>query len=666
MKNIKYIFAALVSFAALSCQKESLPQSTPETGSEENLVPLVLSTGVDTKTYIAANGTDVYWHTGDKIKVYSDISVSGNTANSYDFAMLDGFTPVGNFAKFEGKVVIGTNNVWAVYPSELAKTATDEGILQVNLPASQELYVGETNSFAQNLNISVAKADVELQYEVGDIFVQRPVADESLTFYNVCSLLKFTVPEGVANIKSVKITADAAIAGDMTFDYGSEKDKPEFKGVTANGSNSITMTATSSFAAGRDYYFVVAPVAVSEISIFVNTTDNKQYGATKHFDDLVQLQAGKHKNLGTLNLGNMPSFGVGFDIQDEGGFLNGTNVIFTFPSPTITNVELNVKKGETTVRSIQAESLELDENNQYTSSYLAESVSTWPYLPKGTYVISGSYEADGILVEVSGLELKIEDSPNFTVGSLDAYTSYTKYASNAVAEANALNGTSIYVSASEVKISEKILKNSNYKDLFKVQFGTVPATNYGSANLKDGISGELTNQRYGEYKDPSYVFDGGEVNFSGITSHVTGLPFTLKLSENEVDNPWVPAADNDSWYVSWSGSGLKVGGNSIDKSVGTYKDFYVPSGSIKVSASATGSVTGGRLDANTGTISLGGNTVSSAKASASYFSDSKTVSLPGDVKQLTISTNDSRLSCSVNYGLAGCHMLVKSLTVYYR
>ena len=665
MKKFNFILiAALASFAALSCQKESLPQSTPEA----DLLPLVITTGDVTKTYIADNGKDIHWHSGDKIKVYSDISIVGDNAQSYDFTMPDGFSPTGNYAKFEGKVVVGTNKVWAVYPSELASGATDTGVLQVKLPATQNPYNGGTHSFSQNLNISVATAPVKLKYELGDVATQRPVVSENMTFYNTCALVKFTIPSGITNIKNVTVSTDQDIVGDMTIDYSGTI--PAFDGI-ANGSKSISMTAAETFADGRDYYFVLAPVAISKLSIYVNTTDNKQYAATQTFTTPYQLVAGKYISLGKLNINNMPSFGVDFDIQDEGGVLNGTDVIFSFPSNKISNLNLIIsKEGGSVVRTINVDGpVTLNEYNQYISSYAKETDSTWPYLPKGTYIVSGTYDTEGGAASVNNITFEINTDPNFTVGSFEAYTSYTKYTSKtstAVADANACDGASIYVNASNVSISDKILKNSNYKDMIQVQF-VAPASGYGVSNLTNGITATLTNQQYGEYKSPSYIFDGKAVTFSTLSCHVTGLPYVLNPAENDSVNPWGVVSTNDILYVSWTGSALKVGGNSVGQSVGAIKSFYVPEETpINVTASASGSVTGGRANANTGSVKLGGSQlVSSTAAKGGLFSGTKTVDF-AETKPMSISTSNSQLSCSVTYGLSEAHMLVKSLTILYR
>ena len=665
MKKFKFIFFAALVLAALSCQKESFPKATPEA----DLLPLVITTGDATKTYIADNGKDIHWHSGDKIKVYSDISIVGDVAQSYDFTMPDGFSPTGNYAKFEGKVGVGTNKVWAVYPSELASGATDTGVLQVKLPATQNPYNGETDSFSQNLNISVATAPVELEYEFGDLLTQRPVVSENMTFYNTCALVKFTIPSGITNIKNVTVSTDQDIVGDMTIDYRGTI--PAFGGI-ANGSKSISMTAAETFADGRDYYFVLAPVAISKLSIYVNTTDNKQYAATQIFTTPYQLVAGKYISLGKLNINNMPSFGVDFDIQDEGGFLNGTDVIFSFPSNKISNLNLTIsKEGGSVVRTIKVDGpVTLNEYNQYISSYANETVSTWPYLPKGTYTVSGTYDTEGGAASVNNITFEINTDPDFTVGSFEAYTSYTKYALGAVAEANGLIGTSIYVTARNVCISDEILNNPNYKDMIQVQF-VAPASGYGVSNLTNGITATLTNQQYGEYKYPSYIFDGKAVTFSTLSCHVTGLPYVLNPAGNDSVNPWGVASTNDILYVSWTGSALKVGGNSIGENVGAIKSFYVPGSEtqikqINVTASASGSVTGGRFNANTGSVKLGGSPlVSSTAAKGGLLSGTKTVSF-SETKSMSISTSNSQLSCSVTYGLSEAHMLVESLTILYR
>lgn len=664
MKKFKFIFFAALVLAALSCQKESFPKATPEA----DLLPLVITTGDATKTYIADNGKDIHWHSGDKIKVYSDISIVGDVAQSYDFTMPDGFSPTGNYAKFEGKVVVGTNKVWAVYPSELASGATDTGVLQVKLPAIQNPYNGETDSFSQNLNISVATAPVKLENELG--LTQRPVVSENMTFYNTCALVKFTIPSGITNIKNVTVSTDQDIVGDMTIDYSGTI--PAFGGI-ANGSKSISMTAAETFADGRDYYFVLAPVAISKLSIYVNTTDNKQYAATQTFTTPYQLVAGKYISLGKLNINNMPSFGVDFDIQYEGGVLNGTDVIFSFPSNKISNLNLTIsKEGGSVVRTIKVDGqVTLNEYNQYISSYANETVSTWPYLPKGTYTVSGTYDTEGGAASVNNITFEINTDPDFTVGSFEAYTSYTKYALGAVAEANGLIGTSIYVTARNVGISDEILNNPNYKDMINVEFETTPKGNNYRANLTNGLSVTLTNQTIGEYVSPSYVFDTKKVTYSDIKCHVTGIPYALNPTSNDSVDPWYTTGNADVLY--WD-NGLVLGG--VSGGMTAEKKFHLPQNQnyINVYVTAKGSVTG-RLKGLTGW--LASDTTGSIRVGGTSFM-SLTVSPKGtysnpDVKQfdksnqpMSLTSSNPVIQCSITDATTPAKIQVTSLNVIYR
>ena len=578
MKNIKFIFAALVSIAALSCNKLESPVEYPESNQDSEMMTLTLSAGEPTKTYIA-NGTDIYWHSGDKIKVYSNYIITdalGDDASAYDFSMSG--EPQGNFARFTGKVRQGTKTIWAVYPSALAKGANVGGVINVNLPSTQ---TASENSFSQNLNVSVAKTDVTMEGGLAD---KEPVASSNVAFHNACALLKFTVPSDITNIKSVVISADQNIAGNMTINYSG--DSPVLSSVS--GSNAITMDGEGTFTSGKDYYFVLAPVVISELSIYVNTSDGKQYAATKEFQEPMQLKAGKYKSLGTLNLANMPSFSVGFDVDDDDNYLNGTNVIFAFPTDDISDLKLTVSKGEAAVRTISKDGpVALNDDNQYISSWETETVTTWPYLPKGTYMINGTYKAGGKEVKVENYQLKIDTDPKFTVGSLAAKTSYTEYKSGNITAANQFNGTSIEVTASNVNISPNILSNQNYKDLIKVQFANPAASGYGTGNLVNGLAATLTNQQYGKYESPSYVFDGKAVPFADVVCHVTGIPYALaKKESDEVPiNKW--AGEGGVNLASWTGNnGIVLGGVSSAHAV--QKSFHIPA-NTNVSVKTTGS-----------------------------------------------------------------------------
>ena len=668
MKNIKLIIAALASFAALSCEKVDTSSTTPVSDSEDGLVTLTISTGESTKTHISnvtdANGvTEIHWDEGDRLKVFSNYVITdafGDEADEFEYSMPQNYKPEGKRAKFYGKIRYNTTRIWAVYPYEAATGATYKGNLSVAIPVTQTPNPG---SFQNKCNISVAAANITKNSSLNATGSYDLTEEALVTFNNVCSLLKFNVPSGINNIKSVTILTDRDIAGEMSIDYSGAI--PAFGGI-ANGSKSISMTAAETFADGRDYYFVLAPVAISELSIFVNTTDNKQYAATRTFSTPLQLNAGEYKSLGNLNLTNMPSFGVDFDIQDDNGYLNGTDVIFSFPSDNISNLYLTVtKKGGSVVRTIKVDGpVKLNEHNQYISSYANETVSTWPYLPKGNYTVSGSYTTEAGDVSVSNVALVINTDPNFTVGSFEAYTSYTKYTSEtstAVADANACDGASIYVNASNVSISDKILKNSNYKDMIQVQF-VAPAQGYVVANLTNGLTATLTNQQYGEYKSPSYIFDVKAVTFSELSCHVTGIPYALNPGANDTVAPWYTMGTAD--LLKWD-NGLKIG--ELGGAMSVEKKFWVPN-DFNVYISTKGVVTGRINPASdvTGCIQVSGSEVVGVTVSPKWGFKPNQVSFEKSNQEETLIKSTPTITCSLTDATYPASLHVNLLIVNYR
>ena len=546
MKNIKYIFAALVAFAALSCNKLESPVENPDA----DLMTLVLSTGEQTKTHISdvtTNGvTEIHWDEGDAITVFSSGTTLGN--NKYSFAMSG--KPNGNFAQFTGEISRGSDYIWAVYPQSNASTgSTDGSQIVVSLASSQ---ASVANSFASNLNISVAKSKITKNNDwgaVGDYELNETIL---VNFKNVCSLLKFTAPAEADQIASVVITADKAIVGDLTINYSGESPKV----TDVNGGNSITMNGP--FAANTDYYFVLAPVAISDLSVYVNTSDNKQYSATRNYgsNSQLQLKPGQYKSLGTLNFNNMPSFSVDFDIQDDGGFLNGTDVIFTFPSNNITDIQLTItQSGGKASRTINVSDPEIDSNGRFVSS--CSNDASWPYLPKGTYTIAGRYKTPAGLVSVSGVELKIDADPKFTVGGYDAYTTWSLFKDGKVDDANTKNGSLIYFTAaqSSITISDNILKNANYNDIISVTFAK-SATEVATGKFNASLSSNLVVPAVGAYSTPTYHFDGVDKAFANSTCHVTGIPHTANPPKKELG--WTTPSNTD--VVVWTDDGVQLWG----------------------------------------------------------------------------------------------------------
>ena len=512
MKKIKLLLlAAALLCAAFSCEKAEAPKSSME----PEMVSLILSTEKSTKTHISnvtdANGvTEIHWDQGDRIKVFSNYTIAGDDASDYEFKMPDGFSPSGKYAKFGGEIRYKTSIIWAVYPYDKAKSATKSGVLTVSIPSSQN---PTSSSFASNLNVSVAASTITKNessslgsYELNEVV--------NADFKNVCALLKFTAPADAANITSVTISANEPIAGDMTIDYSKIDDIAYPKVTGVSGSKSITMTG--SFEADKEYYFVVAPVSISGISMTIQANGETRYLAKKVN---YALEPGVAKSLGSVDLAKMTKVSATAAHQSPKNVLSGTDVTFDLGQASASSLNLTVKKTDNTAtRSATA----------LKSAYSSD--SDWPYLPQGTYTFSGSFSSNGVNVTVPATSFSVPAPSGLSVAEFTPFTSYTKYAAGKPAEANALDGSTIYVDVT-ININSSIVGNTNYSDLILVN-GSKPVYNadktcvcFGGNDWKSHTISQIT-----------WTFD--EVTASHTlepakTVNVTGIPQKFNFYSNQ-------------------------------------------------------------------------------------------------------------------------------------
>lgn len=549
MKNFKLLLlAAVLLCAAYSCEKAEAPMSS----SEPEMVSLILSTGEPTKTHISdvvdSEGfTEIHWDQGDQIKVFTNARLrelnSDALSNDFSFS-LNEFQENSKFAKFKGSVTYRSTKFWAVYPYDRANSCSyDNGgkDIKVTIPSGQS---AANNTFANNLNISVARGTIVEntgenigygQYELTEpIFVD---------FKNVCALLKFTAPSNASQISSVTISANEDIAGEMTIDYSDEVKDPKVTSVS--GSKSITMAGP--FVAGQDYYFVVAPVAISGISMTIQTTDGQTRYLTKitksENSNTYQLQPGVVMSLGTVNLDKMKTVTATATHQTPSNVLSGTNVAFNLNDNSATSVNLTVKKSDNTDNTATRTV------NALTSAYTSD--NTWPYLPAGDYTFSGSFTSNGVYVHVPSTSFivpALTDS-QLTVGEFTPFTSYSKKSTPAVA--NALDGSTIYSDVT-INVSSDILNNTNYSSMITVN-GKSPVYTTVDGKLCVGFGGNDWTSY--DIDKITWIFDGVSASHTleiPQTVHVTGIPHKYNFYNNESDAtsascPW--KLTNTHWTI---------------------------------------------------------------------------------------------------------------------
>ena len=563
MKNRIILMAAAIAAMVVSCQKEEV--SAPVVKTE----PMVITAGVETRTSLGTfnenNEAPILWTANDQIAVFSNIDYVKSSNSEYVATDIDGSS-----AKFSGSVPEGTEKIYAVYPYSAALVATENSVT-VNIPSTQGAAV---NTFANNLNVSVARVDKTPGTPA--------VAGE---FENVLALLKFEIPAYVGNAKSVTITADVNIAGDMTVNYSGTN--PTYV-VSSNASKSISMTAANSFAISSTFWFVVAPSTIKSLNISVTATDGYNYSMNRAFSDGLVLAAGSFKNLGTLE---MRKVAVASEHTYTNGVLDGTRLLITLPeadAKQVSSMNLTVKKDGAEVNGWSDIS---------TTEW--QKPEAYPYLPQGNYVITGTYTL------TNGTVVTLGDSP-FTVGAPfsnekplsvahDAYSSYTLYERSKdanrddadkaahLALANKVDPLTIYNNTTPLNISNTIYESANYSSIIQ-------------RNLECGgnsyVNRNATVNSYGSHSVVSvYKFDDCESRSQNMTCHITGLPYTLTPTDNDSVSPWSTNQDNDvSWGVklgSWNLSSLKIGSINLGGETYIQKTFSLPA-DVKVSIACSG------------------------------------------------------------------------------
>lgn len=622
MKTNRFILAALFIFAAVSCQKESFAglENPRETESA------TIVAGEMTKTSL--NGNNVCWTSDDVIAVYDNFGYK----NEFNIQNAEA-----NYAAFSGEVTVGTTQVYAVYPYQLAGDISGSTI-SVTIPVDQTSKAG---SFAEEHNISVAKGEKTPGVE----------AIQDVTFKNVASILKFTVPSYIEDVKSVTFSTSRPIAGAATVDASA--DAPVAV-VAEDGSKSVTMTG--SYTAGSQFMFVLSAGEINGFTVTV-VTDKATWSITKN--TTVTFAPGQYKNLGTLELEQVSASATAAHTY-SGDTLTGTDV----------TVKLNIS--EATQQYVTALNLQvrneagkvvrtLSKRGAAASETLAADTD-WPYLPQGKYEVSGSYTlSDNTVREIPAVEF-VSPAPTFTVTS-NAFTSYTKYAAGSASAANSCNAETIYdVTSANVSIADAILNNSNYSSIKSGYTYKLDGSEQTSVNV--------INQSWGQHTvTASYTFDGVAKEGTKVC-HITGLPYTLNPSANDSVSPWVT---NDNGNVKWDTDGsVRIGYNLSSWTASTKTDitksFNLPADVnviINCSGNAAGSgskgwITDSRIN-TTFTLSVSGNSVYSYTTTDGSTEQSYSASN----KSATMTSASPTIKCHNSYSTATGCTKIKSMTITY-
>jgi hypothetical protein len=639
MKITKIVFAAFLAIVSVSCEKEPALNSNSENASESNMVPLILSTGGDTKTSLVGN--EIHWSEGDLVAVYDNRNNSPRSAKAQDIN--------GNRANFHCKVSGTAIKVCAVYPYSTAlecDLASDfkSDYVKVKVLGEQTAAPG---TFADDHNISVAFATIS-----GDLDKDGLSNTKNVAFKNVCSLLKFTLPEAnkiPGNIESVMLSSESVIAGTMKVN-GVDS---EFEVESVVGTNSITMEG--SFEAGKTYCFVLAPVLLDGLSISVRMEDGTVYGMGTSSD--IEMTMGKYRSLGTLDFTKMSTFSYSAEHDFQNSVLQGTNVKVNFPSADVSNVNITITKGDVVMRSMTDDNLTIENGKKVAVSRSND--AAWPYLPSGIYTISGYYTMAGEEITISPATLTVARPEGITITGFNAYTSYTKYNAGDVSGANALKGSLIYVQASNINVSAAIL--AKYANLLSLDY--ISSGKEGSI-VTGTLTKEVAAPAYGEYSDFKYSFDGVVGATMSSKCHVTGIPYVLNPAANDSLNPWT-----ESGNVAWKqGGSVRLGYNLSDwgaSSQASIKKFFDIPKDLDVVLTSTGSVIGYRgLSSKSTTFSISVSGISKYNVSSNKNSDN--IPIAANDVQASLFVKNPSVECHNSEGYSTACSQIKTFTIKYR
>lgn len=285
MRKVILFFAAIAA-VSVSCNKEN-PElnNTAEVGTEVKIYATapgvelpVAQNQVSPKSVLGADGFSVLWEDGDQVLCAA--APTSYSYSNYGTVQSTSVFTTSLAASSEEAYFTGTNpysskhsqHGVAFYPSTVNYTASSSESISYNL--SSEQVAGPSGSFGRNYNMAGAYVNLS----------KLSSSPQAVTFRNVCACIRFVLPSGVGDVRSVTVSSsDAALSGnasisketitqnyvtaDFHFHYASSLDN--VKEVTLNNGG-------ASFVPGVEYNIIVWPGTHSNLTFtFTNAAGLK-------------------------------------------------------------------------------------------------------------------------------------------------------------------------------------------------------------------------------------------------------------------------------------------------------------------------------------------------------------------------------------------------------
>ena len=305
--------AAFVAIAA-GCAKVAVISSPADIEEETEEIPevavepssVVFTAGIDTKAYLDEGV--VKWSGNESITIWNGTVAAEFTTT--DKGSSATFSTTGEFTE--------TGTYTALYPHDGGANFSDLNALATTIPASQ---VATAGSFDPAANLAVASSTTT-----------------DLTFYNLVSYLKFTVPSGMTDLTSVSFSGNNSekVAGAATVNVST-------KAFSATGSDTATLTGT--FAEGSTYYLAIAP---QEFTAGYTVTITRSSGSyTMVSGKNVTFSRSKARNIGDLWDGEPVLIMQGTALDDA---TTMTKIVHDNQPQSVFNYRGSLKAGYLTIR----------------------------------------------------------------------------------------------------------------------------------------------------------------------------------------------------------------------------------------------------------------------------------------------------------------------------
>ena len=537
-------------------------------------------TSADTRTEF--NGTETTWAAGDQIRVAAfdvtnDAYLTEAVLTTQSTAIAGTFTGEVTEAQYEKIPRGSTYNYVAAYPSS-AVIARDGKSVSFAVPAT---YTATPNSLNGHLfDFMVAAAA-----DCASIAVTNPTNEyPTFGFEHVLAFLEITLT-GNDPIKTVKVEAPATICGTVSVDP-----KGDLTPSVSGGANTITVTLDDTLDADEKLYVPVIPGIEHSGALTITLTckNGNVHTITKTLN-------GKTFNRGKVTKVN----GIGYAMADDCIALGEVR----------SYVENNANDAVKDVNGLQV-SATLTDNTLKTD----EITFYWSASANGAgTAISGTKSVSGQTVTLTAANTDWSDKDIYVwaevnhngnlkttarkqvyvIGEGDVlttsvYTSYSKYLSGNVSEANGLDAYTIY--------------DAGYS-LAKNVPSRIPSS------VSSSPTGTLSGQALGEHilSGTATIGGIGGKTFTRTDKvHITGLPYEVSTTFSSLPSGWQGGNYKFKGSGADSSSALRLQGN--DKTTQSKNGwivlptFYIPqSKSIDVTTTVTNYLYSSLIN-STGTI----------------------------------------------------------------